>query len=110
MVSSPEQYDWSSYCFNALGKVNPLLSPHPLYYRLDDTDEKRQHAYRSMFKGVLDAAQLNEVRAATQPGLLWEMMDFELRLNECYRLRLGKRIEVGLLSGEKLVFFIVFEL
>ena len=31
MVRVPEEYRWSSYHCNALGKLNPLIKPHHLY-------------------------------------------------------------------------------
>jgi putative transposase len=71
IVSSPEQYDWSSYCFNALGKVNPLLSPHPLYYRLD-------------------AAQLYEVRAATQSGTPLGNDGFRAEIERVLQFKIGQ--------------------
>ena len=41
MVSHPSDYPWSSYAFNALGKENALLTPHPLYLALGRDETKR---------------------------------------------------------------------
>jgi putative transposase len=38
MVSDPGEYRWSSYRANALGKVDAVLSPHPLFLALAADD------------------------------------------------------------------------
>jgi len=38
----PGEDPWSSYRANALGIPNPLLTPHPLYAGLGETDEARR--------------------------------------------------------------------
>ncbi len=90
MVNSPEQYDWSSYRFNALGEVNPLIVPHPLYQHLDSTDDKRQSAYCSLFNGALDVAQMDEVRAATQSGTPLGDSRFRAEIERVLQVKVGQ--------------------
>ena len=45
MVEQPGQYRWSSYRANALGYVDPVVAPHPLYFALGRSAEERRRAY-----------------------------------------------------------------
>ncbi|HEX5611920.1 MAG TPA: transposase [Burkholderiales bacterium] len=45
MVERPQQYRWSSYRANALGYVDPVVAPHPLYFALGRSAEERRRAY-----------------------------------------------------------------
>ncbi len=71
MVERPRDYRWSSYRFLALGAADPLLTPHALYRALGRSDAERQEAYRGLFRETLDAAFLDDLRAATNGG--WAM-------------------------------------
>ncbi len=68
MVDHPTQYPWSSYGFNALGSEDPLITPHSEYKKLGATSEKRQAAYRQLFKARIPDATLDEIRKATNKG------------------------------------------
>ena len=45
IVARPEDYRWSSYRANALGYIDPIVTPHPLYYALGRSPEARRTAY-----------------------------------------------------------------
>jgi putative transposase len=64
MVSDPGEYWWSSYRANALGKVDAILSPHPLFPALSADDISRQQRYRDLFRTALDDAPLADLRMA----------------------------------------------
>src|SRR5487761_1927210 len=49
LVARPEQYRWSSFRANALGRIDPLLTPHAHYCALGRSAESRQDAYRALF-------------------------------------------------------------
>jgi putative transposase len=49
MVESPELYRWSSYHANAWGEADELLTEHPVFLRLGETDKDRQRNYRALF-------------------------------------------------------------
>lgn len=68
MVQHPEDYPWSSYHANALGRHDPLLSPHALYLRLADDALERQSAYRDLLAAEIDPEILRDVRACLQSG------------------------------------------
>ena len=77
MVSSPDEYPWSSYAANALGKQNLLLSPYPLYIALGATVTTRCNAYRALFKNTLPKTELDAIRESTNKG--WALGDTKFR-------------------------------
>jgi putative transposase len=70
MVSHAGEYKWSSYGANAQGRVDALLSPHPLYTALGETAADRQYAYRELFRHHLDDILLHEIRDALNHELV----------------------------------------
>jgi putative transposase len=64
MVSDPGEYRWSSYRANALGNVDAILSPHPLFLALSADDISRQLRYRDLFRTALDDAPPADLRMA----------------------------------------------
>lgn len=68
MVQVPGEYPWSSYRANALGHRDPVVSPHPLYSALGETEAARQLAYRALFADALPDAMLGAIRDATNGG------------------------------------------
>lgn len=65
MVNHPEDYRWSSYHANALGKVDGLITPHDQYRRLGRTETDRREAYRALFKANLESQIVSEIRKST---------------------------------------------
>jgi len=47
LVERPDDYRWSSHGANALGRIDPLVSPRPEYLCLGNTAEARCQAYRT---------------------------------------------------------------
>ncbi len=68
MVKNPGQYRWSSYRKNAQGKINNIITPHPLYNKLASSRSGRMEAYKGLFKAHLEDEQLMEIRDALQTG------------------------------------------
>lgn len=50
LVTHPSEYPWSSYHGNARGRLDGLLSEHPLYLALGRSKQERQAAYRGLFR------------------------------------------------------------
>lgn len=69
MVTSPDNYIWSSYRANGLGQALKLWTPHWAYKRLGKTVEERAKAYRALFAGHLDGQTLNAIRVAGNTGM-----------------------------------------
>ena len=68
IVARPEEYRWSSHCFYALGREDPVLSAHHEYQGLGKSEAERQKAYRNLFSGHLDETALSEIRGAVNRG------------------------------------------
>ena len=62
MVTSPDQYRWSSYAIHAWGKPNALISDHLLYCALDRIPRTRQQAYRELFKHQIPEVDVHQIR------------------------------------------------
>lgn len=65
MANHPAEYPWSSYHYNALGKDDPIVTPHLEYKRLGVTGAERQAAYRQRFKTRIPEMSLEAIREAT---------------------------------------------
>jgi putative transposase len=73
MVTHPSEYPWSSYRRNALGKPVKLLTPHPDYLALGNTDQERRVAYQALFRSQIPDLSLDEIRTAADKG--WVLGD-----------------------------------
>ncbi|MEA3639238.1 MAG: transposase [Lamprobacter sp.] len=73
LVSTAEDYDWSSYAANALGVEDELAIPHPVYRALGDNLSQQQQAYRALFEYPLSQKLVDRIRAATNKA--WVLGD-----------------------------------
>ncbi|NRA72618.1 MAG: transposase [Gammaproteobacteria bacterium] len=69
MVEQPEDYHWSSYQINALGKKSPLCSPHPLYLSLGQTATQRQETYQALFNQPINKQLTENIRQGIKSGM-----------------------------------------
>ena len=65
IVAHPSEYPWSSYHAHARGLSDALVTGHPLYLGLGRTPEKRQAAYRALFRARISDRSLQDIRNAT---------------------------------------------
>jgi len=68
MVSSPEEYRWSSFRTNAEGWPDALVRRHPVYLALGRSGFARREAYRALFEKPLGTPVLDAIRRATHQG------------------------------------------
>jgi putative transposase len=68
MVSDLAEYPWSSYRCNALGRFDPLVTPHPLYLELGASADLRTANYRALVSANMDDTQLIEIRTHLERG------------------------------------------
>jgi putative transposase len=80
MVRAPGDYPWSSYRANALGVVDPVVTPHALYGELAGSAEARFGAYRKLFEDALSAAFLQRLREGTNGGFVLGSHGFERQI------------------------------
>ena len=55
---------------NALGKESNLCTTHPLYLALASEPEKRRTNYRELFKYQIEGQLLEDIRIATNQGMV----------------------------------------
>jgi putative transposase len=73
LVEKVQDYRWSSYAHNALGKTDEMITEAGEYLRLGDSRKARAKAYRALFKQKLDATLVQQITDATLKG--WALGD-----------------------------------
>jgi putative transposase len=68
MVSTSQQYRWSSARAHIEGRDDELLTPHPFFTRLGATAKERQHAWRAMCGEIIPEGELAAMRDAIRRG------------------------------------------
>jgi putative transposase len=91
MVVKPQDYRWSSYHANGLGRASALLTPNAEYLRLGRDDEARREAYRALFRAHVDEALTDEIRDATNGNFVLG----DERFQEQIARALGRRVVRG---------------
>ncbi|MBF6058992.1 hypothetical protein [Thiomicrorhabdus heinhorstiae] len=87
MVESPDQYAWSSYLINALGKASELCTPHTLYLMLGNSKASRQSSYRGLFQELLEEPLLDEIRQMTNKSLALGSERFKSQIEKLTKRR-----------------------
>jgi putative transposase len=65
LVAGPGEYPYSSYACHALGKDDPLLTPHAEYLGLNADRGARLRTYRALFSDELSEELLRRLRKST---------------------------------------------
>lgn len=90
MVKFPDDYRWSSYHANALGKEDEIISYHPLYQSLGRSRNQRLYAYSALFKAHINEEQLDVIRASWQTGTPLGNDYFKQKVEEKLSCKVGK--------------------
>lgn len=92
LVADPAAYRWSSYRCNALGRLDPLVTPHPAYLMSGIDTQARCAYYRNLFEDPLPNDHIGLLRSATLSGAVVGSEEF-VRLIEtakvCTRIPLA---------------------
>jgi len=91
MVSMPQDYPWSSYNANALGKASKLITPHDEYLRIAQDENERLLAYRALFNAHLDEEIVGQIRKATNGNFALGSDRFQQEIESA----LGRRASRG---------------
>ena len=87
IVAHPSEYPWSSYRCNGIGQSNSLITMHDRYRELGGTDEKRQQAYRALFKAQISEIQLEEIRIAANKEWVLGSDHFKAKIEQQLKRR-----------------------
>lgn len=68
LVNEPGHYRWSSHAHHIGLRLDPLITEHAVYWALGNTPFERQVAYRRLFEGGQEAAEVEAIRYATHRG------------------------------------------
>ncbi len=90
MVRVAKDYRWSSYRCNALGRADPVITPHPLYLALHRQDAKRREAYRGLFRVHMDPVEQARIHRLSVMGMPVGNDRFQARIETLTGHRLGQ--------------------
>lgn len=68
IVSHACEFPWSSHRCLAEGHADDLVTPHPMFWALADSEDGCRARFRSLFERSLDTAEVRAIREATQKG------------------------------------------
>ena len=68
LVAAPEDYRWSSAAHHAGRRRDPLVSEHPVFWRLGNTPFEREATWRALNQLPLESDQLQALRDAATKG------------------------------------------
>lgn len=88
-ASTPENYQWSSYVANGLGRSS-WVTPHDEYLQLGTTAARRAAAYRALFMERIGTRDLHLIRKAVHYGQPTGDNHFQSYVAEKYGIRLGQ--------------------
>ena len=80
MVPHPSLYRWSSYHFNARGRIDPLLKPHPVYLALARDAVERWRTYTALVAEGITDKQRDALTRCTNQGRAWGSPAFQLQI------------------------------
>ena len=91
IVDRPESYRWSSYRCNALGRADPLISPHQAFEELAGNAQLRRDRYRALVSNGIAPDELAAIRLHSARQRAWGSELFTARLESEFDqpIRLG---------------------
>ena len=87
MVDAPGSYRWTSYCHNALGQQDKLVTEHESYRALGTSREARCRAYRELFRYQPDKHELDVIRVSANEELVYGSERFKDKIELMARQR-----------------------
>ena len=91
MVTTPDEYRWSSYRANAWSRADSLLSQHELFKALGSDAQERSYTYRELFKVAIPEIDIHQIRQS----LLRNYPVGNDRFKNQVEAALGRRIGTG---------------
>ncbi len=89
MVKNANEYRWSSFRANALGKTDEIVSPRKEWLDLGATMTERCEKYRSLFASCAENDDYDVIRSAMRNGLPAGSMSFREDVGAMLNERIG---------------------
>ena len=90
IVRHPDDYPWSSYHYNALGRSTDMITPHDCWLLLGEDDNARRAVYRDLFREKLDLQDIAHIRESICSGLPTGNDRFRREIEQALSIRLGQ--------------------
>ena len=90
MVAQPADYPWSSYAQCVGLRVDKLITPHALYWALDNTPFAREAAYSALVQAGISGAEQQALTDAALSGWALGDADFLAQLQQRTERRVTK--------------------
>ena len=82
MVKDPVEYPWSSYHCNALGEEDKLITAHPVYKALGNSNSSRISNYHALFEKPIPDSELEAIRVATNKAWVLGNNRFQAKIEK----------------------------
>lgn len=82
MVTTPADYQWSSYAHNAIEYRDPRVTAHGAYFGLGETADARRVAYLALCAEALVDAEIDALRTYTQQQRVWASERFQRQVEK----------------------------
>ncbi|MCH7982074.1 MAG: transposase [Proteobacteria bacterium] len=91
IVTTPGDYPWSSFGYNASGVSDSLITAHKCYTALADTHAVRRKVYRNLFERPVDDDEIKAIRAHVKQGRVLGSERFQAQV----KAALNRRVELS---------------
>jgi len=90
MVDAPEEYTWSSYQQNGVGKTIKSLTPHDEYLKLGQSKQSRINNYRDLFSHHISSEQIHHIRECLTHNYPFGDTEFKTQLEQTLEVKIGQ--------------------
>ena len=97
LVTLPDEYKWSSYHHNALGKIDPLITEHESYKQISTSERAREIAYLGLFRTVRDNKETELISTSLERG---EVLGSDL-FHQTVASEIGLKTKRGFHGGDR---------
>ena len=89
MCETPEQYLYSSYHANALGKEDLLVTLHKDFINISDRAQHRRQFYKSLFSQVISAEDMMSLKSSYESGTPIGSSNFKKHIETVLNRKVG---------------------
>jgi putative transposase len=90
MVDSPEEYTWSSYQHNCVGKILQCITLHDEYLKLGQSQQSRLNNYRELFTQQISSEQLHHIRECLIHNYPFGDEEFKTQIEQTLDVKIGQ--------------------